>query len=82
MGARIAWFDSRGLSIIPFALGDWEEIYAHGFTHEELAFGYEPGQRGETGLNSDRQVLSLIASRVNIHLGGNARFKPRSVANT
>lgn len=48
---------SGGMSIIPFALGNWGEIYAHGFTHGELAFGYEPGQRGETGFDSDKQVL-------------------------
>jgi hypothetical protein len=48
---------SEGMSIIPFALRDWSDVYAHGFTHEELAFGYEPSQGGETGLDSDKQVL-------------------------
>lgn len=48
---------SEGMSIIPFVLGNWSDVYAHGFTHEELAFGYEPSQRGEMGLDGDKQEL-------------------------
>lgn len=48
---------SDDLCIIPLAFGDWASIYAHGFTHEDLAFGHEPAQEGEGGSLNDQERL-------------------------
>lgn len=48
---------SDDLCIIPLAFGDWTSMYAHGFTYEELAFGYEPAQEGEGESLGDQERL-------------------------
>ena len=49
---------SNDLCIVPLAFGNWTDIYAHGFTHEELVFGHEPAQE-EKGESLDQQEVLL-----------------------